>query len=434
MVEKKPVITKLTKQSFVSKLPVSTAETPPIAATKDTIKPKPVTKPIIAAIPLDVSTGSWFTKVRNRIINYYGLQSRPDLVLLFTVLAVIITTIGVNHLLKKWDDKYGYLGGLTTKIKLFHNLGLNRIMSLTKPMNDAQLESYFGLLRQAGQLDKESIWKIKTLASARQAHDAFFQLRPFFRDKTKNVNFMLARVNMLLITKLALIVLPYFLIGYVLWALIKYFKYWTKASTGFLLEVQYKYLISYIVYEISKIFSKIVTVMVKALTLGIVKKTIDIGQQPEYSKYVDAWWKKYVKPLVNDVNHEYGCRIDEAKRATAKAVGMLLLPVKQIYVWYIKLRRYGLDQPFEAFKRTVVTNYPAFVESNGRYADNLQYLDKKFYNLLRKNVEHAKGFKRLKRSSRKAQVNKAWAGPNKDISIDLRKPPEKQQDVCQIIK
>ena len=381
------------------------------------------------------STVTWYRKLYDKIVAYYGYQNRPDLIYFVTTIILLVILLLSVKFWKVWDDRYGYMGGLSTKLKIFKTLGLNDIFSMKKPMDASQLETYFAGLRQAGKLDNTDIWRIKTMSSARQSHDAYFRLRPNFKDHRKSLLFQMVRLMFVQIMQIAMIVMPYFLGGYLIWAFLKYFTYWTKATLGFLLEVQYKFIIDWIKAEISKIFADIVNTIVKILTLGIKKgKAINVSM-PTYSTYVNNWWKKYIKPLLDNVDDEYGCRVDEAKRSVAMAVGWIVLPLKTIYTWYLQLKKYGLDLPYDVFKEMVLRLYPQYVESNGRLADDLVALDKNFYEFLKRDLTHGRSSKRhkalLKTNKKSSSKVKASAQQTIDLRSDIN---ESHEETCQVIK
>ncbi len=424
----KPTVTRLPVKAATSKV-VEKA-----SVQKSTSKKENFFQPLIGSNNVS-SQLSWYSKMYDRFIAYYGFQNRPDLIYFLKLLLLVALILLSCKFWNVYDRRFGYLGGLKTKIKVFKTMGLSGIFSLKKPMTASQLESYFTSMRQAGKLENVDIWRIKTLAAARQAHDAYFALRPDFKDHNKSLYFQMARLMAVQLFQIAAIVMPYFLAGYVIWALLKYFTFWTKASLGFLLEVQYKFIIDWIKAEISKIFAEIVNTIVKILTLGIKKGKAITVSMPTYSTYVNAWWKKYIKPLLDNVDDEYGCRVDEAKRSVAKAVGWIVLPLKTIYTWYLQLKKYGLDLPYDAFKEMVLRLYPQYVEQHGRLADDLAALDKNFYAMLKRDVI---------RKSRHSEKNTAKHGSTREAaspsgssaqSIDLRpSSTEEPIESCAIIK
>lgn len=368
------------------------------------------------------------SKVRDwyeRILTYYGVQDRPDLIYLFGVLTCTCIVFVIFKFSYVWDKNFGFLGGIGNKLRVLKRYGMSAL-TMQKPMTSTELDNYFSLMRDTVKLSQSDQWNIKRMAVARQAHDAYFTLRPQYRDPVKSISYQAARMVMMFIFQITLQILPYFLAGYLLWALLKYISYWTKATVGFLIEVVFKFLVDWIKAEISKIFAEIVNTIVKALTFGIKKgKTINVTM-PSYATYVNAWWKKYIKPLLDNIDDEYGCRVDAAKRALAKALGWILLPLKQIYIWYAKLRKYGLDLPYDAFKDVVLKTYPAYVQQNGKFADDLVDLDKRFYSMLKRNV--------MRKAHKKSTSNEKDHIIPVYPTIDLRQSPKQTQNICARIK
>lgn len=386
---------------------------PTVPAASRQIKP--------GVIDLGINTvKGWY----ERILTYYGVTDRPDLIYLFGLLSCTCIVFVIFKLSYVWDKNFGFLGGLGNKLRVWKRFGLSSL-SMQKPMTPVELDKYFSTMRDTVKLSQSEQWNIKRMAVSRQAHDAYYTLRPHYRDPAKSLAYQMARMMMLFIFQIVLQVLPYFLAGYLLWALLKYLSYWTKASLGFLIEVQYKFIVDWIKAEISKIFAEIINVIVKVLTFGIKKgKTVNVTM-PSYPNYVNAWWKKYIKPLLDNIDDEYGCRVDAAKRALAKALGWILLPLKQIYIWYAKLRKYGLDLPYDAFKDLVLKAYPLYVQQNGKFADDLVELDKRFYNMLKRDVVKAQ-----RKSKKVVTTPRGTVNP----IVDLREQPKKSQDTCAHIK
>ncbi len=303
---------------------------------------------------------------------------------LYIRLSILLILFGCGIICWKiYDDNFGYLGALSTKLKVMKTAGWSSLNLMKKPMSPESLTQYFAAMREAGSLTNLELHGVQVAAAARKAHDAFFTFKVFHFDKAESAAHLATWAFLMGVATVMLYIAPIFLTLYTLWLLLKYFKYWTKAALGYLLEVNFKFIVDWIVAEVKKVFAEIVNMIVKVLTFGIKKgKTVTVSM-PKYSDYVKKWYKKYITPVLREIDNEYGCRVDTRKRKIAKALGWILLPVKQIYSWYAMLKRYGLDLPLSEFRDSVMRTYPAFVKVNAQYADNLTELDRKYYEYLR---------------------------------------------------
>lgn len=367
----------------------------------------------------------------------FATKATPDQQLYTSISTCLIILAGIVIILKMYDDSFGYINSIKTKLKVLRNAGMSSLNYLKSPMSPSQLETYFARMRDAGNLSDLEMHSLHTAVIARKAHDAFFEPKLFQSNPAETAMHMATWAFIMAVGSVLMMIAPIFGAFYLLWFIIKYFSYLVKAVAGYWLEVVFKFVIDTIAATVKKVVAEVVNNIVKVLTFGAKKQSISV-KMPVFSEYVAKWWKKYVNPLLKNIDDEYGCRIDTGKRKLAKTLGWILLPVKQMYIWYAEIKRYGVDLPFDQFRSIVMEKYPKFVQRNANYADDLTMLDAKFYEYLKRRTTedhlHKKRGYPLQKSSGVVQSDK-FSSPVKSLDFRTSDAPQTlQQSVCEIIK
>jgi hypothetical protein len=377
----------------------------------------------------DQSWSDWSFGILER---YFGLPDRPDTRLLVHGVLIVTLTVLAMYVADAYDRRWGFLGGLRHQVGTLRKLGLEGTVNLKAPMTDQQLTSMYARLRELGTIDQRDVLSIRTAARARLSHDAYFRIRPFFRDPLEMQRLALVRVESLIYVNLLMVILPIFAAGYVVWFLMMYFqRYLVTACWMFFVECVVQFIIDWIVAEVKKIIGDAVNIIVKIVTLGFGGNVINVTM-PNFSDYWNRWWASYVQPMLDDMSREYTCRFDDRKERLAELLETLFTPINKVYAWFVALKRHLADMPYAEFKSFVLATYPGFVSKNADIADDLIGVDRAFFRFLQGRAKRNTMTTSLADVRRAAAVAAAEAiGPE---SVDVRGPPPVISDgVCSVV-
>ncbi|CAL8461047.1 g845 [Coccomyxa elongata] len=303
----------------------------------------------------DQSWSDWSFGILER---YFGLPDRPDTRLLVHGVLIVTLTVLAMYVADAYDRRWGFLGGLRHQVGTLRKLGLEGTVNLKAPMTDQQLTSMYARLRELGTIDQRDVLSIRTAARARLSHDAYFRIRPFFRDPLEMQRLALVRLESLIYVNLLMVILPIFAAGYVVWFLMMYFqRYLVTACWMFFVECVVQFIIDWIVAEVKKIIGDAVNIIVKIVTLGFGGNVINVTM-PNFSDYWNRWWASYVQPMLDDMSREYTCRFDDRKERLAELLETLFTPINKVYAWFVALKRHLADMPYAEFKSFVLATYP----------------------------------------------------------------------------
>lgn len=377
----------------------------------------------------DQSWSDWSFGILER---YFGLPDRPDTRLLVHGVLIVTLTVLAMYVADAYDRRWGFLGGLRHQVGTLRKLGLEGTVNLKAPMTDQQLTSMYARLRELGTIDQRDVLSIRTAARARLSHDAYFRIRPFFRDPLEMQRLALVRLESLIYVNLLMVILPIFAAGYVVWFLMMYFqRYLVTACWMFFVECVVQFIIDWIVAEVKKIIGDAVNIIVKIVTLGFGGNVINVTM-PNFSDYWNRWWASYVQPMLDDMSREYTCRFDDRKERLAELLETLFTPINKVYAWFVALKRHLADMPYAEFKSFVLATYPGFVSKNADIADDLIGVDRAFFRFLQGRAKTNTLTTSLADVRRAAAVAAAEAiGPE---SVDVRGPPPVISDgVCSVV-
>ncbi|CAK0778014.1 hypothetical protein CVIRNUC_004555 [Coccomyxa viridis] len=382
--------------------------------------------------PGDSSDQSWSDWSFGILERYFGLPDRPDTRLLVHGVLIVTLTVLAMYVADAYDRRWGFLGGLRHQVGTLRKLGLEGTVNLKAPMTDQQLTSMYARLRELGTIDQRDVLSIRTAARARLSHDAYFKIRPFFRDPLEMQRLALVRMESLIYVNLLMVILPIFAAGYVVWFLMMYFqRYIVTACWMFFVECVVQFIIDWIVAEVKKIIGDAVNIIVKIVTLGFGGNVINVTM-PNFSDYWNRWWASYVQPMLDDMSREYTCRFDDRKERLAELLETLFTPINKVYAWFVALKRHLTDMPYAEFKSFVLATYPEFVSKNADIADDLIGVDRAFFRWLQGQAQQNTLTTSLAEVRRAAAVAAAEAiGPE---SVDVRGPPPViSEGVCSVV-
>lgn len=377
--------------------------------------------------PPDLSKANWYTRLLTAFWQFYGIEDRPDLQLFFSILTVTAFVLCIVYLCRKWDDKFGYFSALKTKFKVLKKIGFHDVFNFKKPMNPSQLETYFDRVKAAANLDRTEIWNIKRLANSRMAHDAYFRLRPFYKNSIGSVNLATARVQVMIIGAIVMQILPIFLLLYICWFIVRYWKLLWVPLFHFFIDVLLKYCVTYALWWVGETIGRSINSAISGATLGVVKHVIpDFPPPPTFSSLYQIWLMKYMYPALNSINGEYSCYLTETADAVDTVLAPVMVPAQMMYKWYVKLKAYGLDAPFDEFSKIVSEAYVKFIDSNRAFEDNISSLNQRFYSIL-KSVMRSKG--KIKSTKVQSPAIKKAAAKPKLLNLKTSQKHE-PTDVC----
>ena len=308
-----------------------------------------------------------FFNVWKKLVNWAKswiafFHQRPDLLFLLLSFLTIGGTIGWLWAMEIYDHLYGYMGPISSHIRAVHQLGYKGIRQLRDPNNTVPPAQIYRTIQDAAKLSDAQIAHVKVAMAARKAHDIAFELQPFYNDPLDDILQIQLQIQGIIILLLLLIIFVPFILGYLLWFIIKYWVKLIPAAAGFILEVCIKFFMDWIVAEVKQVFADVISVVVRIFTFGKKKKTVTVNM-PVFSDYWGKWWKKYIQPLTDDMQKEYQCKIYARTKSIRDAMSKLAMPYRQTMAWFQKLKLRGLTMPYDEFQQLVLKRYPGFVAS-----------------------------------------------------------------------
>lgn len=367
----------------------------------------------------------------------FGIPDRQDTRFLVKITAMLLLVTFALFAIEWYDDNIGYLRNVKHQIQLLNTFGYKNVFRLRNPLSDTQLATFYKKLSDLGTLDKRDVIRIKQISQAKLAHQAYFKPRVFYDNPLDALQMTGLQQKMLMASSLTLQLMYPFLFGFIVWFLLKYFtRYLFRAFAMFWLEVIFAFVIDWIVAEVKKVVADVVNMIVKILTFGLVGSAV-LVTMPNFQDYWNNWWKKYIQPMINEIDDEYSCRFQAKARYVAAALEALMTPVNKIYSWWFMLKSYAIDIPYNEFKDFVLQTYPSFVERNGRVADRLEELDRRFFEALKGNLRGKRVEKSKSPNStiKKQQSLRANSQISKATIIDNRITDKLTAiGVCQVVK
>ena len=367
----------------------------------------------------------------------FGIPDRQDTRFLVKITAMLLLVTFALFAIEWYDDNIGYLRNVKHRIQLLNTFGYKNVFRLRNPLSDTQLATFYKKLSDLGTLDKRDVIRIKQISQAKLAHHAYFRPRVFYDNPLDALQMTGLQQKMLMASSLTLQLMYPFLFGFIVWFVLKYFtRYLFRAFAMFWLEVIFAFVIDWIVAEVKKVVADVVNMIVKILTFGLVGSAVSVTM-PKFQNYWNNWWKKYIQPMINEIDDEYSCRFQAKARYVAAALEALMTPVNKIYSWWFMLKSYAIDIPYNEFKDFVLQTYPSFVERNGRVADGLEELDRRFFEALKGNLRGKRVEKSKSPNStrKKQQALRANSQISKATIIDNRITDKLTAiGVCQVVK
>ena len=385
-----PTPTEVTKEAETAAALATPATAPaPAEVPAPPAAPAPVATDGTAPVNAGTSRIDAFLDYINVWRPIYFFQSRPDLLFLLLSFISVAGVIAILWGLDMYDRMYGYLGPVSAHFKAVRELGYKGIAQLRDPTNQVDPAHIYKTIQNAAKLTDAQIVEVKVAMSARKAHDLAFGLHPFHHDPIDDILQTQLKVQTMIGLAVLLSIAWPFVLAYILWFLVKYWKVLFPAAGAFMLEVLMKFLVDTIVAEVKKVMGGVTNSVVKVFTFGRKKSPAVTVTMPVFSDYTDKWYAKYVQPPKDDASNEYTCKVLAKTRFARDAINALTVPFHQMVDWFRRIKARGIDIPFAQFRQLVLDTYPAFVTSHSEYIDDLRVLERKFYKKVKADAKAA---------------------------------------------
>lgn len=330
------------------------------------------------------------TYLSDRWRTRYGMQSRPDLQLLFD------TMIGLSIISVLF---YGYQRFTrSTYYKNFIGLALN----------------------EADLLD------IRMYGANVQAHQRYYALHAFENNKIEEIMMIVNTVQGSITSIVVGILSIIFILLYIIWFVYTYIVFVLRCIVTFAFSVVFMFCVDYIKYEVKKIILNALAPLLKPLkAIGSIFKKLgslfrrrrrappsratppppvpqdvpvddttpyrptDPGA-PQFSSYVSKWKRAVIDPWLTQQQNAYNAKMSARVGQIQSVIRLLTAPYRLMKSWYTTIKTTCVDLPYAEFKRTVLRLYPQFVENEKKLVADTKKFEDKFLSKLKSNYGQVK--------------------------------------------